>query len=1178
MNRRIENRVVGNNVQYPIACVMRHDGKELVAEVVNYHYRGACLKLPKISTDDERSLLDGRYKLDFYLGRQCLQSDMPYRVCWDDFAENFMLGIEFINRSARLIERADRFMINRKFPPRVETFDPLDPNRLMLLDVADMSETGLLLSTSLTNKHVFPGMKLRDATVVIPGQPNLKADLLVENARKGSDDSSFYLGVSIVGDKSPYKQSLRGYLSQMLPVAGSLDDHFGKLSDAGLMSPRLKAAVTFRVVTTQDDYDEVLKLRFAGYGRHAKVKSGTTWRDQGEGLENEGQILAGVISGRIICAMELRFGDGKLPLRSEALIGSRHVPGMDLTRTVEVNKLVIHPKAQGSDIVLGLFQRAHAVIVNRGQVDVLLAATDRLLRLYEGIGAEGLGVRVPHPYLAGEHLNLMAIRRQVYHDGQRLNPLAWNTVYQAVHQYYADLGMVDARRLSLKGKTILKLSEKLRPVLIKLGGKKKKSRRAPPVKAAHRNASPTSERIDPKWTRQEFFSSVMHPYVVEASDMIGVAKVDEILDEIGVPRWYFSRQSNWLSVTFHDVFLDRFAAHGDPLELSKRAGTRSFKRDMIGVNYYVLKHFISPMPAFKSFAKLAQKFNRTRTYEVIESGSHRVKVAIGLRNAAYLPKRRESCANWQASFESFIELMTGRPGRVRKLSCCYDGHKSCTYEVAWELKPVRSLTVFAAITASLGIGSSSALAYGLSGVVGALATAGGLSLATASMAIWRYASSLRKKINASTREFQEFQVEASEKYSELQTAKARADEMFREAQVLEKTSRDIQQTEGLGDIVQATLNAACQNFDFDRAFAMLADESRQTLRTAAVAGVEGDAEMLWKFTVDVSKRRANAVVLSTVFHAGSPIVINDIEQHMFQLNESSRRLVEQFGSRGFIIVPVPARIGRWGVIVADKKRHERILDRDDVTVLERLSLQLGLALDKRSDFEREQRLRNHFQKYVPAAIVAEGLGREEPILGGQVRDIVAMFVDIRGFTAMAERLSPAATVEILNKFFSVLEPIATEYGGTIDKFLGDGALITWGALGKVEGDERRAVLAALTLSEQVAALSVRQISEGFMPIEVGIGLNYGPAIVGNIGSSNRMEFTSIGATVNFASRLETLCKTLGCDIVASPSLAAAVPSSFEVEENVVIRGVAEKQTVLVCRKPGAAVIRGKSAA
>src|SRR4030095_2503524 len=99
-----------------------------------------------------------------------------------------------------------------------------------------------------------------------------------------------------------------------------------------------------------------------------------------------------------------------------------------------------------------------------------------------------------------------------------------------------------------------------------------------------------------------------------------------------------------------------------PAELSIRAGIRSFKRDMIGVNYYVLKHFVTPGIAFKSFAKVSSKFNRTRTYEVVAAGRNRVKVAIGLVNPSLLPARRESCKNWQASFESFIELMTGRQG------------------------------------------------------------------------------------------------------------------------------------------------------------------------------------------------------------------------------------------------------------------------------------------------------------------------------------------------------------------------------------------------------------------------------------------------------------------------------------------------------------------------------------
>jgi class 3 adenylate cyclase len=308
-------------------------------------------------------------------------------------------------------------------------------------------------------------------------------------------------------------------------------------------------------------------------------------------------------------------------------------------------------------------------------------------------------------------------------------------------------------------------------------------------------------------------------------------------------------------------------------------------------------------------------------------------------------------------------------------------------------------------------------------------------------------------------------------------------------------------------------------------------------------------------------------VLSSVYHSGNPIVINDIDAHLFQLNEASRDVIVKLGTQGFIMVQIPGRDGSWGVMVADQQHKKQILGQRDIKVLERLAQQLSVALDKRADYEREERLRNYFQRYVPSAVVAESLGQGRPILGGQMRPIVAMFVDIRGFTNIAASLTPTATVNFLNRFFSVLEPTISEYGGVVDKYLGDGALVTWGALGTTKPDPSKAISAAQSLLQRIELLNVAGMNSGQPRLEVGIGLHVGQAVVGNIGSENRVEFTSIGSAVNYASRLEGLCKSLGCSIVASSDIGNAHCKGWEEVRSVMIRGISEPQNVWIYRLP-----------
>ncbi len=1137
MDKRILHRDSGNNLMYPVSCVLRGAGTEYIAEVVNYHFKGACLRTDSIPDGDRERVKNGEFKLDFYLGQTCLQSDIPYRVSWRDERESLTFGVEFQNKLASNIERAVRFVTNANIPIQISCKDPLDPHRSIFFQVVDVSETGMLLSTSLSNKHLMPGMKLANAQLQIPSQPTLTVEIGIENARPGSNTSTFLLGVTIRDKKREYAEAIRSYLPLAVPHLKETDEYLQKLAGSPFQSKKLKNAVTYRIVQTQEQYEQVLKLRFAGYGKHDKIKSGTTWQEQGEGLALEGVILGGYLGSQLVCSMELRFGDAKLPLRVEKMLGTRDLPGVDLKRVVELNKLVIHPNVQGSDLVLGMLQRAHTIVVNRGQLDVLGVATDRLKSLYEGVGATALGVRFPHPFLENEHLNLMLVRREVYHDGLRFNPHAWSVVYKTVHEHFVTLGMANERRLTPKERLIASATKFL--MQRKKRSKSDKSRK-PPQEASPTPTTLTGNStgfVDPKWTRQEIVASVMLPYMREAALMIGDDKVQRILEDIGVPERYISKQSNWLSIAFLDAFMDGFAKFGDTVELSKRAGKRSMKRDMLGLNYYVLKHFLTPELAYAAFSKIMPKFNRTRTYEVTENGPGRVRLSLGLVSPQMLPKHTESCHNWLASFEAYIELMTGKPGRVKKLTCCYDGAKSCNYEVTWDrsyLKITPFLPWIAAFVA--GLLGYSYLGPNWTGDNRFLAAFGCFSIILLAVVCLRW-KWLRTDYDSSYQEFLRFQQDAGEKYAELQQSKSTSDELYREARIVEQTMRDIQQKDDIGSLLQTALDAVCVNFNFDRGFAMIVDENRKILRTAAVAGIDGSAEAIWKFAVDVSVRKENAMLLSSVYHCGSSVIINDLESHIFQLNEASQAIIKQFGSAGFVMVAIPAKRGSWGVMIADKKSKTRTLTRRDLVVLERLSQQIGVALDKRSDLERERNLRTHFQRYAPSALLLASQDSEQQvILGAQLRRVGVLFLDISGFTHMSETLPPAKTVEMINGLFSLLDPVVRKYGGIVDKYLGDGALVTWGTLGASAPNAKDLMTCGVDLLKSLETHNQSLKQRGLMPIKIGIGLHIGEALVGTIGSSERLEYTAIGPAVNLASRLESLCKMHDAEIVASDDM------------------------------------------
>jgi adenylate cyclase len=155
---------------------------------------------------------------------------------------------------------------------------------------------------------------------------------------------------------------------------------------------------------------------------------------------------------------------------------------------------------------------------------------------------------------------------------------------------------------------------------------------------------------------------------------------------------------------------------------------------------------------------------------------------------------------------------------------------------------------------------------------------------------------------------------------------------------------------------------------------------------------------------------------------------------------------------------------------------------------------------------------------------------EETNLGGRQADVAIMFTDLRNFTPLTERCSPQETVRILNEYFTMVVSAVHRHGGVVDKFIGDAAMAVFG----LDGDEEmcdQALRSAFDVHRGLVGLNRDLVSRG-LP-EVRLGVHFGAAVAGNIGSEERLEYTVIGDSVNTASRLESLTKELSSPVVVS---------------------------------------------
>ena len=207
--------------------------------------------------------------------------------------------------------------------------------------------------------------------------------------------------------------------------------------------------------------------------------------------------------------------------------------------------------------------------------------------------------------------------------------------------------------------------------------------------------------------------------------------------------------------------------------------------------------------------------------------------------------------------------------------------------------------------------------------------------------------------------------------------------------------------------------------------------------------------------------------------------------------------------------------------------------------------QLGAALNGMVEGLRERdTVKEVFGRYVTTQVSEEVL-KGNVNLGGESRRVTILFSDIRNFTAMAEQMAPTRIVEFLNDYFSEMVEAVFEYGGVLDKFMGDGMLAVFGSFGDEPDHPRRAVMAALRMKALLGKINGKRSIMGKPPINIGIGIHTDEVIVGNIGSYKRLEYTVIGNGVNITSRLESLNKVFDSTILISSSTYEEVSDLFD---------------------------------
>ena len=224
----------------------------------------------------------------------------------------------------------------------------------------------------------------------------------------------------------------------------------------------------------------------------------------------------------------------------------------------------------------------------------------------------------------------------------------------------------------------------------------------------------------------------------------------------------------------------------------------------------------------------------------------------------------------------------------------------------------------------------------------------------------------------------------------------------------------------------------------------------------------------------------------------------------------------------------------------------------------------SLMTELQQKVEEQDQTLKLFVRYVPEQVVKKTLeNNQESIFEGELRNVAVLFCDIRGFTPLSEVLSPKEVVSFLNEYYQIMTEVVKQHNGSVIQFVGDEIFAAFGALELYPDNEVNAVYCALKMMDTLPRLNKKYTEKFKTEIEIGIGINYGEVVAGNLGSEDRIRYSVTGDTVNTGKRIESITKDYPDSILVSDSIYRKVKKVVNVKAWEPLHVKGKKDKILV---------------
>lgn len=371
--------------------------------------------------------------------------------------------------------------------------------------------------------------------------------------------------------------------------------------------------------------------------------------------------------------------------------------------------------------------------------------------------------------------------------------------------------------------------------------------------------------------------------------------------------------------------------------------------------------------------------------------------------------------------------------------------------------------------------------------------------------------------------------------------------------VLYEAGKALNSKLALEHICEQVVSLACLIEGVERGFVMLFDEQGEVVRQSEVRYRDpASSESLPSTPAHAKPARSGAPgpqiilsrsVLELIRRERQPILIDDVRaDERFSGSES----LKISGLRSAMCAPLVGQDRLFGILYVDNLERASAFTQEELNVFALVAAQAGAAIDNAAAHEKiaqQSVQRSALERFLAPEVVEMVVANPDIRLGGVNKEVTVMFADIRGFTAMSEAMEPGRVVEVLNEYFTRVTDVIFDNGGTLDKYIGDAVMAVFGAPISKGNDAANAVNSAIQIQRLLIELNRDAAARKWPELRVGIGINTGSAIAGNIGSPRRLDYTVVGDAVNTAQRLMT--NAAGGQVLIAESTARKLGKTFD---------------------------------